>query len=585
MINSILQDKLLNYLHSGYAFSKDENLLKFQFEFINFMLLLAVLFTPVIALLHRDINSILFYSDMILVMISFALILFLRIGKNNFRLASIFFVSSLFIAITLVFFFAGDDPTKVIWAPIFFSCAFFLLGSVYGLFFLFLVLFSYAFGYFLLTEAGIFYSGNELLLISISFIAVSLLFNAFRQKNDSDNNALLSANSDLEASQEELRMFNEDLQRRIESALLESQNKTKAIQHHLDLINLHVVTANIDLNGLISNVSEAYTKVSGYPKSYFISKSFTCMLDPKTGKKEQQTIWKALQEGHEYFTEVYHQNSRGQDYWLNMHISPEYAHNGQLVGYLAVSHDITDKKRFLQQQEQLISQSRHAAMGEMISMIAHQWRQPLATISTISNAVTINIALNEINPEELEGQMHKIEQLTQHLSSTITDFRDFFKPDTGRENADIHKLVEEAVLLLEYRLAKGISLVYNNRVDISLALYKNELVQVLINILANACDALCDTNVDTPRICINEYLREKEVVIEISDNAGGIPEDVLANIFDPYFSTKAKNGTGLGLYMSKLIVEDHQQGTLKAFNNDEGAVFRISLPLSVCIPS
>jgi len=585
VIKSKLRDNLLYYLHSGYTFSQDENLLKFQFEFINFMLLLAMFFTPIIGLLHKDINSILFYSDMTLVIIAFALVQFLRLRKQNFHIASILFVSSLFIAITLVFFFAGDDPTKIIWAPIFFSCAFFLLGSAYGIFFLFLVLLSYALGYLLLGEAGVFYSRNELLLIAISFIAVSLLFNAFRQKNDSDNNALLSANLDLETNREELRLLNADLQRRIDEALSQSRNKTKAIQHHLDIINRHVITANIDLNGLITNVSEAYTKLIGYPKEHFIAKPFTLMLDAKTDEKGLQTIWKELQENKEYLTEVNPKNSSGQDYWLDMHISPEYAHDDQLIGYLAVSHDITDKKRVLQQQEQLISQSRHAAMGEMISMIAHQWRQPLATISAISNAVTIDLALNQVKLEELEEQMDKIGQQIQHLSSTITDFRDFFKPDKGLENAYIHKLVEEAVLLMHHRLNKGISLVYINSVDICLPLYKNELVQVLINILGNACDALADSNVDKPCICINEYVRDKEVIIEISDNAGGIPEGILTNIFDPYFSTKTKNGTGLGLYMSKLIVEDHQQGTLTAFNNDEGAVFKIVFPLSVCISS
>lgn len=542
--------------------------------------MLAVLFTPVIALLHRDINSILFYSDMILVIISFVLIQFLRMHKQNLKLASIIFVSSLFIAITFVFFLAGDDPTKIIWAPIFFSCAFLLLGSAYGIFFLSLVLLSYALGYLLLGEAKVYYSGNELLLIAISFVAVSLLFNAFRQKNDSDNNALLSANFDLLANKEELRLLNADLEIRIKNSISESRSKTKAIQHHLDIINLHVITANIDLNGLITNISKAYVKLSGYPKEHFISKPFSFMLNPKTEEKELQMIWKELQEKKEYCSEINQKNSSGQDYWLDMHISSEYTPDDQLIGYLAVSRDITDKKRLLQQQEQLISQSRHAAMGEMISMIAHQWRQPLATISAISNTVTINAALNQTKLEELENQMYKIGQQTQHLSSTITDFRDFFKPDKGLENVYIHKLVEEAALLLDYRLNKNVALVYNNSIDICLALYKNELVQVLINILGNACDALADSKVDKPCICINEYVHDKNLIIEISDNAGGIPKDILTNIFDPYFSTKTKNGTGLGLYMSKLIVEDHQHGTLKAFNNDEGAVFKITLPLS-----
>lgn len=236
----------------------------------------------------------------------------------------------------------------------------------------------------------------------------------------------------------------------------------------------------------------------------------------------------------------------------------------------------------MQQQEQLIAQSRHAAMGEMISMIAHQWRQPLATISAITTSVCMDIRLESMDEEQLEIKMENISKQIQHLSHTVDDFRDFFKPTKGIENTSVHKLVEEAIKLLDHRIEKGVELIYEEKIDLCLALYHNELVQVLLNILNNACDQLSEKEIKAPKIFIKEYTDKNNVVIEIGDNAGGIDEKVIKHIFDPYFSTKTKNGTGLGLYMSKTIVEDHQKGLLEAYNSDEGAVFKMTLPVSVC---
>lgn len=571
-----------DYLHSGHIFEKDEKLLAYQFQFFNVMLALATLFSPFIAYLHRGISHVLFYSDMMFSITSLMLILALRISKNNFRLASYLFIPSLYITITLVFFNAGDDPTKVIWAPIFFACAFLLQGGRLGLLWLTAVLVSYFFGFYIYGEEGIYYSLEELFLISIAFITVSMIFNAFRRKNDADNKSMMASNISLQESAATLEAFNKGLELRIADALAESQNKTQAIQNHLDVINQNVITAHIDLNGLITNVSEAYCKVSKYKKAHFISKPFTLLFDIDTPMQELKGIWTDLENEKEYIGDVKGTDARGSSYWLNINISPEYTSAHEHIGYVCIAHDITDKKLVLQQQEQLISQSRHAAMGEMISMIAHQWRQPLATISAIATGVSMDLGLGSLDEKKLEGKIEGISKQVQHLSRTVDDFRDFFKPNKGLENTYVHALLEEAVKLLDHRLGQGIQVIYKEKTDICLALYHNELVQVLINILNNACDELIEREIVDPYISINEYIQDQKVVIEIADNAGGIDGKVIKNIFDPYFSTKTKNGTGLGLYMSKTIVEDHQKGTLEAFNHKSGAMFKISIPLDVC---
>ena len=582
MTKGFTSNLLSDYLYSGHHFSISENLLKFQFKFFNTMLFLAVFFSPFIAFIHLDISLILFYSDLSFSLISATLVMLLRKDKQYFYIASLLFVPVLYIAITLVFFIAGDDPTKVIWAPILFACGFLLQGTFLGLLWLFAVLSSYYFGFFYYGELIIGFSLKELILISISFITVSLIFNAFRQKNDADNHNLLKTNAALQEKSNELKIFNKDLESRIERELHESQNKTRYLQHHINLIDKNIITANIDLNGLLSNVSVAYCELNGYGKQNFISEPFTYLFSPNHDIQELKDIWKDLQAEKKYIAEVKNTDIHGDTYWLDMNISAEYTIDNTHIGYIMMGYDITDKKLVQQQQEQLISQSRHAAMGEMISMIAHQWRQPLATIAAISNNVSLDLNLGECKPSNIEEQMNKITSQIQHLSHTVDDFRDFFKPGKGLENTYVHLLVKEALKLLDHRLGKEIKIIYQNQIDTSLSLYHNELVQVLINIFNNAYDALSDKNIKDPQITVNEYLEDEYFVIEIGDNAGGINEDIIKNVFDPYFSTKTKNGTGLGLYMSKTIIEDHQKGLLEVFNRHNGAVFKISLPQSSC---
>ena len=315
-------------------------------------------------------------------------------------------------------------------------------------------------------------------------------------------------------------------------------------------------------------------------ENQFIGKPFTLLFGESTPIEDLKVLWNNLIENKAYRGEVKNIDASDNFYFLDMHISPKFSREGEKVGYLCIAHNITDKKLVLDQQEQLIIQSRHAAMGEMISMIAHQWRQPLGTISAITTGIHMDIALDSLEIKILEEKIESIEKQVQHLSHTVDDFRNFFKPSKGMENVYVNALIEEAIRLLDHRL-ENIEIIYVEQIDLCLYLYRNELVQVLINILNNAYDALMENEIKVPCIRITEYIQDTQVVIEIEDNAGGIEEKTLAQIFDPYFSTKTKNGTGLGLYMSKTIVEDHQKGRLEVFNQGKGAMFKISLPISI----
>lgn len=232
-------------------------------------------------------------------------------------------------------------------------------------------------------------------------------------------------------------------------------------------------------------------------------------------------------------------------------------------------------------QKMMIYQSRLAAMGEMISMIAHQWRQPVNTIALLANNLYFDLELNTLNEATVKNAVLKTLDLTQELSKTIDDFRNFFKPDKELVEADLNAMLDDAAAVIGKAIEYGnIALIRPENIEIRMMTYSRELVQVLINILKNAKDAFAEHTSNHSKVIKIEVEENPEgVVIQICDNAGGITEEIMERIFDPYFTTKEEmNGTGLGLYMSKIIIEKHLKGVLSAFNLDDGACFRIELP-------
>ena len=228
----------------------------------------------------------------------------------------------------------------------------------------------------------------------------------------------------------------------------------------------------------------------------------------------------------------------------------------------------------------MVAQSRHAAMGEMISMIAHQWRQPLTTISMNVNNILADIELEDIDEENLKTTSQNIIQSTQYLSKTIDDFRDFFKPDKSHELINIKDVINNSIAIIGASLkSNDIKLNIECNSTKSIETYPRELLQVLINIIKNAKEALEKIPEENKKIDIFCEGNEEFIKIDILNNADKIPEDMIEKIFVPYFTTKDKNiGTGLGLYMSKIIVEKHLNGELTVQNEKEGVSFTIKLP-------
>ena len=223
----------------------------------------------------------------------------------------------------------------------------------------------------------------------------------------------------------------------------------------------------------------------------------------------------------------------------------------------------------------MFTQSRSAQMGEMISMIAHQWRQPLNIIGTISSLISQKIRRNKLDLKTSKELTVKITENIEYLSTTIDDFRNFFKPDKAMTYTDFNKIITKSLVLVNGSINnENISLKIKKDNIKEFKSYENELVQVVLNILKNAQDVLIQNNIEEP--CID--IEIVGAILKISDNGGGIPKNIIEKIYDPYFSTKLeKEGTGLGLYMSKIIVNEHCKGVLDVENIDNGASFIINL--------
>jgi len=246
--------------------------------------------------------------------------------------------------------------------------------------------------------------------------------------------------------------------------------------------------------------------------------------------------------------------------------------NNKIVNFVGYLIDITELK---DNEKHLLAQSRLAQMVEMISMIAHQWRQPLTIIAMQANNMKMDIELDEVNEDSLKSAIEDILRHTQYLSKTIDDFRNFYKPNNKSVNIKLEDMISKSLKIIKSSLVNdNIEIIEEYNSSQVIELYENEMMQVILNLLRNAQDKFKEKLIEKPYIKITT----QNTKIIICDNAGGISEDIIEKIFDPYFSTKdEKNGTGLGLHLSKTIVEEHHNGTLSVSNTFNGVCFIIEL--------
>jgi PAS domain S-box-containing protein len=337
--------------------------------------------------------------------------------------------------------------------------------------------------------------------------------------------------------------------------------------------------------GLIEYVNPYFCKITGYTQDEAIGQNPRILKSELTSADEYEELWETLMSKKTWKGTFKNIDKNGKEFWETALITPIFDENNNPINFLAIKQEITKEvylKEELKNKENLmIAQSRHAAMGEMISMIAHQWRQPLSTISMVASNTLMDIEFESVNNNILKEQSESILKQIRYLSKTIDDFRDFFKPNKEKEIIDPKKVIKETLSIMDKTLEKkDISVEISENYTSQVEIYSRELLQVLINLLKNAQEAFEYKDIDKKVIKISILEANDTLSIKIADNAGGIKESLLDKIFEPYYSTKdEKTGTGLGLYMSKIIIEKHLKGIFGVYNDKDGACFYIDLPI------
>ena len=234
------------------------------------------------------------------------------------------------------------------------------------------------------------------------------------------------------------------------------------------------------------------------------------------------------------------------------------------------------EKRILYEKE-IMQKNRLASMGEMIDNIAHQWRQPLMKINAIVLNTDRSIELKKYDEKYLQNRLDDISQAVYHMSNTIDTFREFLNPHKAKESFEISNSINKSLKVLNTLL---VDIEVNiNQKEIYINAYESEFMQVIISILSNSIDIFKARDIEKKYINIDIYEDDIHYFISIKDSAGGIKEDIIDKIFEPYFTTKHKSGgTGMGLYISKLIIQSSFKGDIKVKAVDNGVKFILEIP-------
>ena len=263
---------------------------------------------------------------------------------------------------------------------------------------------------------------------------------------------------------------------------------------------------------------------------------------------------------------------------LNCGLYIEDKYNRELIDTVNELH--IKEKTIQERDRQLFEQSKRAEMGEMIGNIAHQWRQPLAIINTLVGILKEKNNMTTLSQDEIEDKLQKMQMRILYMSDTIEDFMNYYRPDKEKNNFNAYVALKNAIEISNFSLGdKNINLDIYDKDSLNIYGFRNEYIQVIVSILSNIHDIKTEQNLENLKISIILKNDINSVVLSIQDNAGGIKEEILSKIFNPYFTTKHQSmGTGLGLYIAKMIIEDNMHGSLDAKNSKDGAIFKIRIP-------
>ncbi|WP_069633328.1 PAS domain-containing sensor histidine kinase [Campylobacter pinnipediorum] len=395
------------------------------------------------------------------------------------------------------------------------------------------------------------------------------------------------------------------------------KDKFEQYQYAIEASN---IVSKTDINGIITFVNDEFCEMSGYTKQELIGKNHNIVRHPDVHKDVFKNLWDTILAKKVYKGIVKNLTKDKKTIYLSTTISPILNSNGDIEEFVAIRYDTTKlielNEQLISQEQELkklnesletivqektmelrglnenlqdiiksevakneeqtkiiLTQSRLASMGEMIANIAHQWRQPL-------NELSVTLFKMSKDKNKFNESYEKCKNIIKNMSNTIEDFRNFFSTSKAPEAFLISDALHDSIMMLQGTFEKKhINVSINTDFDTEVFGYKSKLTQVILNILNNAKDACIERDIKNKQIKITTSQEQDLAVISICDNAGGISDEIIDKIFEPYFTTKhSSQGTGIGLYMSKLII-DKLKGVIIIKNKDNGACFSIKIPI------
>ena len=374
----------------------------------------------------------------------------------------------------------------------------------------------------------------------------------------------------------------------------------------------HVVDGVVvcDSHGIVTSLNPAAEQIFGYSAREMTGRELNCLLDEQGDRADtvfpSRGTYDLPREGNRIRHEIPGLRKNGTSFPMDLSIS-KVSLAGE-TAYIGIVRDTTERKQIeaamIEKQLQLvklnlsleervaatvnemrekdrllIQQSRVAAMGELVNNIAHQWRQPLNVLGLLIQQLRMFYDVGSLRKEFLDSSVNKSMDLINHMSQTINNFMNFYSSDTEKVEFTVHEAVARTVSLVEDAFKNlQIGIDFHTNADSSIFGCPNEYSQALLNILMNAKDALLESRPEDARVTVTIGREGDRSVVTVTDNAGGIADEVMGKIFEPYFTTKGPDrGTGVGLYMSKTIIEKNMNGSLTARSTPEGTEFRIEV--------
>jgi len=355
------------------------------------------------------------------------------------------------------------------------------------------------------------------------------------------------------------------------------------LKQYIKAIEDNNIVSKTDIYGIITFVNDEFCKISGYSKKELIGQNHNIVRHPDVEKNKFKLLWDTIKAKNTYKDTVKNLSKNGKTFYVNTTVIPILDEKNNIVEFIAIRYDVTKefeyKKEMQEKQRVMFWQSRLASQGQMLANIAHQWRQPLTELNLALYGIKKSAQNNKST--DLDKFYDESKKIIQNMSLTIEDFSNFFEPQKEKHSFCIKKSVNESIKLLQKIISKEMISIQTDFESVQVIGVSNELTQVIINLIKNSIEAFVKNSILIREIFISIKKVNNFVIVEVSDNAGGISKINLEKIFEPYFTSKFNStGTGLGLFMSKMICEQGLNGSLNVKSKKNTSTFTIKLAIN-----